>query len=145
MDAHELTWALRAVGRSSALLERSLADRLSLRPVELSAIVHLMSAEADPIGPNELGSRLGISTGSAAELAERLLQAGHLERERSHRDRRRVLLRPTESTVRRLLDALSPMFADIDALASEFTSEEQRTIVRFLHEASARIAAHAES
>lgn len=138
MDAHELSWALRAVVRASTDVDRELARRLGLRPLDYAAMNHTMTS-ADPIGPAELSTRLGISTGSGTELVDRLERAGHLRRERPPGDRRRVSLRPTDTAVAKILDELSPLFDDLDALAAQFTPAEQTAIQRYLRAAQQRL------
>jgi DNA-binding MarR family transcriptional regulator len=98
MDAHELSWLLRAVIRASAEVDDDLARRLKLRPLDYAAMNHVMTSH-QPLGPAELSARLGISTGSGTELVDRLERSGHLHRRRHPSDRRRVSLHPTETAV----------------------------------------------
>lgn len=131
VTATEVSWALREVNRASADLDRKLAARLELRPLDYAAMNHLMTAP-HPIGPVELAHQLGISTGSGTELVDRLERAGHLHRNRDATDRRRVVLHPTPAAVERIVTELSTLFTDIDGLADELSSAEQETIARFL-------------
>ncbi|WP_051427299.1 MarR family transcriptional regulator [Arthrobacter sp. H20] len=139
VSLEELSWALRGVNRAAAEVDHALGSKISLRPLDYAAIGHVMSQEGEPLGPAELGSRLGISTGSATELVDRLERAGHLVRARDEKDRRRVLLRPTEEAVGRILGELRPLFDSLDTLTSEFTSEEQVTIGKYLRLATERL------
>jgi len=138
MAAEELSWALRAVVRASGDVDRELAARLGLRPLDYAAMSHVMSG-GEPLGPVEVSARLGISTGSGTELVDRLERAGHLRRERHPTDRRRVRLQPTEESVGRVLEALGPLLADLDAVADGFTADEQRVIGRYLRAAEASL------
>ena len=135
VSAPEVSWALREVNRAAAALDHDLAERLELRRLDYTAMGHLMSAPS-PLGPAELSVRLGISTGSATELVDRLERAGHLQRHRDVRDRRRVTLEPTEAAVGRVLGELRPLFASLDALAEDFTPAEQDAIARYLRAAA---------
>jgi DNA-binding MarR family transcriptional regulator len=145
MSAHELSWSLRSVNRAAAAVDRALAAHLSLRPLEYDAIDHIMSSESNPIGPVELASRLGISPGSATEMIDRLERDGHVLRERGATDRRRVLITARPAAVQRILDDLSPLFVNLDELATTFTPSDQRTIQRYLREASSLLSDHAAS
>ena len=138
MSAPEVSWALREVNRAAAEVDLALARRLDLRVLDFAAMGHLMSAPT-PLGPAELSVRLGISTGSATELVDRLEQAGHLKRHRDARDRRRVDLQPTESAVRDILGELGPLFTALDALADDFTPGQQEAITRYLRAAAQRM------
>ncbi len=139
MSAAELSWSLRAVNRASTEVDQALAVRLGLRLLDYAAFAHVMSAESDPIGPAELGHRLGITTGSATELVDRLERAEHITRHRAESDRRRVSLVAQEHSIRRALDELSPLFESLDELATEFDDAEQAAIHRYLREARDRL------
>ena len=131
-----LSLALREVTEAGAEVGPALARRLGIRPLDCSAMEHVMASRP---GPAELSTRLGISTGSGTELIDRLERSGHLVRERHPSDRRRVALRPTESAVADVLAALGPLLAAINELAADFTPDEQETITRYLHEAARRL------
>lgn len=135
LDAHELSWAVRELTRMAAEVDVQLAHRLQLRPLDNTALDHVMMAPA-PIGPLELSHRLGISSGSTTELVDRLERAGHLERRRESGDRRRVSLHLTEPAVQRVLFELRPLFDALDAAGDQFTGEEQEVIGRYLRVAS---------
>ncbi|QTE30133.1 MarR family winged helix-turn-helix transcriptional regulator [Pengzhenrongella sicca] len=140
LRAPEVSWALREVNRAAADVDHELAGRLDLRALDYTAMGHLMGAPAT-LGPAELSARLGISTGSGTELVDRLERAGHLRRRRNDRDRRRVGLEPTESAVADILGELGPLFAALDALAEDFSPEEQEVIARYLRSAAQRMRA----
>ncbi|MGL5866744.1 MAG: MarR family winged helix-turn-helix transcriptional regulator [Dermatophilaceae bacterium] len=143
MNAEELSWALRAVVLASAEVDRALARSLELRPLDYTAVNHAMTTP-HPIGPAELSERLGISTGSATELVDRLETAGHLRRDRHPTDRRRVTLTPTDTAIDQILTTLRPLFDDLDALTHNFTPDEQDTIRRFLRAAEHRLHNYAQ-
>ena len=143
-EASELSWALRELNRAVAEIDHALARRLAMRPSDYAAMGHVMSAQA-PLGPAELSVRLGISTGSATELVDRLERAGHLERRRDSHDRRRVSLHATQPAVELILRELGPLFVDLDELAGEFTPDEQATVARYLRLAARRMGAYASS
>jgi DNA-binding MarR family transcriptional regulator len=116
-------------------VDQQLAHRLRLRPLDYSAMNHVMSSE-DRLGAAELSGRLGISTGSATELVDRLEQAGHLERRAHPSDRRRKVLEPTDAALGTTLGALQPLFERLDGLVETFSPEEQSVIERYLRAAT---------
>jgi len=138
VTAPELSWSLRELTRVSAEVDHALAQRLRLRALEYDALGHLMD-EPGALGPVELSSRLGISTGSGTELVDRLERAGHVQRHRHPQDRRRLTLQPTDSAVGQVLDQLAPLFADLDLLAAELSEHEQALVTRYLREAAQRM------
>lgn len=145
MSADELSWALRSVNRAAAQLDHALADRMSLRPIDYEAMGHIMDREGSRLGPAELGQRLGISTGSATELADRLERAGHIVRSRDPDDRRRVALIPQQETIGRIFGELAPLFDALDALAGDYSDAERAVIERYLRAAAKELRSHARS
>ncbi|TFD92117.1 MarR family transcriptional regulator [Cryobacterium lactosi] len=143
MSAEEVSWALRSVNRAATELDHALASRIGLRPLDYEAMGHIMNLEGTELGPAELGQRLGISTGSATELADRLERADHIARIRSESDRRRVRLVPQAKTVGRILGELGPLFKGLDDIAQEFTPDEQLAIQRYLRKSAAELERHA--
>lgn len=135
MTATEAAWALRQVTRAAAEVDQALARRVGMRPLDYAAMDHVLAGDGS-IGPRELSVRLGISTGSATELVDRLERAGHLRRERDRDDRRRIGLQATEAAVHRILGELAPVFTALDDLADEFTDDELDTVVRYLRRAA---------
>lgn len=144
MSAEELSWALRGVNRAAAEVDQAVAGKVGLRLSDYAAVGHVMSQEGAPLGPAELGKRLGISTGSATELVDRLERAGHVVRTREDKDRRRVSLRPSEQAVERILTELRPLFDALDELPANFTASEQAAINRYLRLAAQQLTDFAE-
>jgi DNA-binding MarR family transcriptional regulator len=141
-QAHPLSWALRDLMRAGDEVDHSLAKRLELNPTDYAAMNHLMSG-ARQLGPVELGALLGMTSGSATGLVDRLETAGHVRRQPHPSDRRRLVVAPTESATRTVLDVLRPMLDALDALGDEFSEPEQRAIQRYLQQAAARLRAYA--
>jgi DNA-binding MarR family transcriptional regulator len=125
--------------RASDEVDHSLAKRLDLNPTDHAAMNHLMSG-ARQLGPVELGALLGMTSGWATGLVDRLETAGHVRRQPHPADRRRLVVAPTESATRTVIDVLGPM---LDALDDEFSEPEQRAIQRYLQQAAARLQAYA--
>jgi DNA-binding MarR family transcriptional regulator len=105
---------------------------------------YLMTATA-PVGPVDLGTRLGISSGSATGLVDRLEAAGHVKRHPHPADRRRLVLSPTDRSIGLVLDQLRQLIERMDELAQEFEPSERSTIERYLRGAADRIRAHAQT
>lgn len=130
-DADDVSWAFRAANRASAELDTALARRLGLKQTDYDAMGHLMSSP-EPMGPNELGRRLGITPASSTELVDRLESAGHLHRVRSVADRRRVELHATPTSVGRIIGELEPLFTALDDVAAGLSEEQRETVIAYL-------------
>lgn len=105
--------------RAGDEVDQSVAKRLELYPIDYAAMNHLMSG-ARQLGPVELGALLGMTSGSATGLVDRLETAGHVRRQPHPSDRRRLVVAPTESATRTVIDVLRPMLDALDALGGEF-------------------------
>lgn len=113
-----------------------LAGRLGLGPSDYLAMKHLMTSQS-PLGPAELGKLLGISSGSATGLVDRLERAGHIQRRPHPGDRRRLVIQPTPAATQRFLTQLTPLADALDRLAAELTPPQQEIVERFLTQAIA--------
>ena len=134
--------ALRMVQQATTEANQELARRLGIGITDIAALEHLSSAE-QPLGPVELGHRLGIRSASATALVDRLEQSGHVRREPRPDDRRRVALVPSEHSEMQVLSALAPLLVDINAAAARLTEAEAAAVTRFLTEAAAAMRRYA--
>ncbi|MFP7762030.1 MarR family winged helix-turn-helix transcriptional regulator [Marisediminicola sp. LYQ85] len=134
-EADEVSWAFREANRAASELDAALARRLGLKHTDYEAMGHLMSTR-EPLGPNGLAQRLGITAASATELVDRLESAGHLSRERSTTDRRRVELHATPESVARIITELQPLFAGFDDIAQGLSETERAVVTTYLRAVS---------
>ncbi|WP_018254214.1 MarR family winged helix-turn-helix transcriptional regulator [Salinispora mooreana] len=125
--------ALREVIRAASDTRGALARRLGIGVTDAAAIDHL-AASPDPLGPVELGNRLGIRSASATALVDRLVRAGHLARTPHPQDRRRVALRVTDDGYDEVSAALRPMLAGIEQAVDRLTPEQAAATATFLQE-----------
>lgn len=115
---------------ASARQRIALGRRLGLAENEVLALAHL--ARHGQLTPSALGRLLGLSSGGATTLVQRLERAGHIERADNPRDGRSNLLRLAPETVRTVGLALAPFVADLDRLAASLPADERAVIGRFL-------------
>lgn len=127
----------------SGEFERALARELEVNATDLDAMEHLLGS--GPLSPTELAHRLGISTPSTTIAVDRLVALGHVAREPNPRDRRGVLVVPTDSSRRRAMDRLLPMIRSVDAQLEDFDDEQQRAITAYLERVVAVYRLHASA
>lgn len=133
--SESLGWALHHLAVASAALDAVVAQQLGLSSTDYLAMKHLLNAEHH-LGPADLARLLGMSTGSATALIDRLQQAGHVKRQPHPNDRRRLIIEPTPSSTTSIVAALHPLADKIDDLSGQFTPGEIATIHRFLSAAT---------
>jgi DNA-binding MarR family transcriptional regulator len=118
----------------------AMAARLGRSLTELSAMQHLMG---EPIGTNELGRRLHMTSASATALADRLEAAGHVQREPHPTDGRRRVLRPTPGGVAVVLGEVAPLVADLVAAEEGLDEAERAAVTKYLARVSDALRRHA--
>ncbi|GIF77843.1 MarR family winged helix-turn-helix transcriptional regulator [Asanoa siamensis] len=133
MRNDDLPWALHHVAVAAAELDVVLGRRLRLSPGDYLAMKHLMTSE-EGLGPVELGALVGLSSGAATGLVDRLERAGHVRRRRHRHDRRRLTVEPTEEAIERTENTLRPLDERLRDVAATYSDAERAAIVRFLHE-----------
>lgn len=116
-------------------MQAALSRGLGLRVIDVQAMDHVGSAE--PMGPGELGDRLGIRSASAVALVDRLVEAGHLRREPDPTDRRRVRLVPTAEGRARVRAQLAPMLDQLTTVIQQLDEDQAAAVLRFLEQAAA--------
>ncbi|MBR7744773.1 MarR family transcriptional regulator [Phycicoccus sp. BSK3Z-2] len=130
-DEDQIGWALHRLAVAGAALDSRVASGLGVSATDYLAVKHVMVA--DPaIGSVELSRLLGVTSGSATVLVDRLHRAGLLERAPHPHDRRRKILVLTPRARQRILAALDPMTGDLHEMSSGYTSAELDAVRRFL-------------
>lgn len=85
--------------------------------------------------PSDLSRILGISSGTATALVDRMVGHGHAERIRSERDRRSVSVAHTDSAAVEGREVFVPIAQQTMRFLAEFSDEELATTVRVLQAA----------
>jgi DNA-binding MarR family transcriptional regulator len=103
-DLRILTAESEQIGRAFAVLHE-------VRPTDFRALLHVMVAETSgqPITSGELRQRMGLSGAAITYLVDRMMGSGHITRESDPGDRRKVILRYSESG----LDTARAFFAPL--------------------------------
>lgn len=138
------TRALRRLQTAMAESESALGRRMGMHPTDLAAMNQLTWAR-EPLGPGELGHRLGLSPAAATELVDRLTTAGHVERHRDLADRRRIRLQPSRDAVAGVLGHIDTLIAALDAAARGSSESDREAVLKFLQRATTAYAEWADS
>ncbi|GAA3437101.1 MarR family winged helix-turn-helix transcriptional regulator [Kutzneria kofuensis] len=142
MRDQSISLALRRMLQAGREMQSAVARRMGVRITDVQAVDHVVSAD-EPLGPVELGSRLGIRSASATALVDRLVAAGHLRREPDPHDRRRVVLHATDHARGDVHAALSPLLTEIDTIVGNLSPAEATTVLAFLTDVTAAMRAYA--
>jgi DNA-binding MarR family transcriptional regulator len=90
---------LRVLTAESEQIGRVFAVVHDVRPTDFRALLHVMVAETAgaTITSGELRQRMGLSGAAITYLVDRMMASGHINRESDPGDRRKVILRYSES------------------------------------------------
>jgi DNA-binding MarR family transcriptional regulator len=90
---------LRVMTAESEQIGRVFAATHDVRPNDFRALLHVMVAETAgaPVNPGELRQRMGLSGAAITYLVDRMMASGHITREPDPADRRKVILRYSDS------------------------------------------------
>jgi MarR family transcriptional regulator, organic hydroperoxide resistance regulator len=115
-------------------LNQHTAAWMGLPTSDANALGHITwSAESGrPLSPAQLARRIGMTSGATSVLLRRLEQGGHITRERSVTDLRRVSLHPTAAARERTREFMAFSGTEIAATVRAAEPEELRTVARFL-------------
>lgn len=90
---------LRILTAESEQIGRVFAVAHDVRPTDFRALLHVMVAETigQPITAGDLRARMGLSGAAITYLVDRMMASGHITRQADPDDRRKVILRYSES------------------------------------------------
>jgi DNA-binding MarR family transcriptional regulator len=90
---------LRVLTAESEQIGRVFAAAHDVRPTDFRALLHVMVAETagTPITSGELRQRMGLSGAAITYLVDRMMASGHIVRQSDPTDRRKVILRYSDS------------------------------------------------
>lgn len=113
------------------LFNQALAHRLGLHPTDLQCL-GLLELETEPLSTGEIAKLIGLTSGSATRLVDRLEKAGFIERVPDPQDRRKALVSLATRRAAEVDAAWDvPGSAFSDALG-DFSAEELAVIERYL-------------
>jgi DNA-binding MarR family transcriptional regulator len=132
-----LAWAVHELAVVIAETDVAVGAALRVSPGDYLALKHVMLHPHD-LGPVELGRLVGISSGSATALVDRLVRAGHMVRLPHPGDRRRRVLAVSEQSHRRVLRELDRWATVLEEVARDYSHSDRTMITTFVRALAAR-------
>lgn len=131
--------ALREFRRAEQVLRRRLSTEMGMNVTDLQALQHLIAAERDgrALTPRDLTAHLKISTASTTKLLDRLVASGHLVRQAHPRDRRSVVIVPTDHAHEQVRERLARMHERMREIAERVPTSARAPLTAFLREMAA--------
>lgn len=95
----QISACVRVLTAESEQIGRTFAAIHDVRPTDFRALLHVMVAETAgvPVTSGELRQRMGLSGAAITYLVDRMMASGHITRESDPGDRRKVILRYSDS------------------------------------------------
>ena len=105
----------------------------------MRALIHLLDADRAGVAatPGWLGAQLGLTSPSTTALIDRLEAGGHVVRQRSSADRRKVEIRVSDQAVALGWEYFGPLLTGMVGAMRSFDAAELDMVDRFLREVAA--------
>lgn len=135
----QLVHRLRAISVELELSRAAFARVHGLHDTDVRALIHLLDADRAgvPATPGWLGAQLGLTSPSTTALIDRLESAGHVVRQRSAADRRKVEIHVSDQAVALGWEFFGPLLSGMVAAMRSFDAAELDTVDRFLRAVAA--------
>jgi DNA-binding MarR family transcriptional regulator len=112
--------------------DREVARLLGINETDLRCL-EILLRDVPEATPKVLADRLGLTTGSVTSMLDRLEKAGYLTRSPHPGDRRKLIVRATETAVQRAGELVGPLVVDgSQRLLSRYSDGELDLITGFL-------------
>jgi len=140
-DERDLLRAVRQLVRADREMRTRLSAAMRVNPTDLRSIRHVIrvveeaekgEGELPGVTPRRLADHLGITTAAVTVLVDRLVASGHIERSPHPRDRRSVLLVPTEKARTEMARHLAYMHGRMREIAAAVPLDARPAVIEFL-------------
>ncbi|KQS61172.1 hypothetical protein ASG36_08385 [Geodermatophilus sp. Leaf369] len=136
MDARrrEVVLLLRSVSVESNRTAAVFGETHDLHRTDLDALAVVVGASmaGREMTPGLLATELRLSSPATTALVDRLARSGHLVRERSTTDRRKVVLRVQDRARDLAREFFTPMAAGVGAVLDGMSADDVEVVARFL-------------
>ncbi|MCQ4084240.1 MarR family transcriptional regulator [Streptomyces sp. RB6PN25] len=127
--------------RSADTLDQRVADRLGLNRTDLRCLELIFAPS--PLSPGELATAAGLTTGGVTTAIDRLERSGYATRVRDTKDRRRVIVQPTEKSSAMLGEVFAPIVEEGAEYLRRFDVQTLERMTEFLRFATRQQQSHA--
>lgn len=112
-------------------LDQAAADHLGVGRTDLRGL-EVLERLARPLTAGHMAEQLGLTTGAATLLVDRLERAGYVQRRRDTHDRRKVYVDVTSTLQERTARLFSGVGRATAHLANAYSSEQLQVIEEFI-------------
>lgn len=140
---YDLSMLLRALVMESNRFLDIFSAAHQLHPTDMTALNLIMTARS-PMTPGTLAKELNLSASATTSVLDRLEKAGHVSRDRSPDDRRRVELRALPAAAALTATFFQPLARGFSSAWEGLSARDREVVARFLDsttQATARVRA----
>jgi DNA-binding MarR family transcriptional regulator len=123
--------AVRANQASVDAFDEAIAQRFGVNRTDLRCLDLRMEELGGEATPGQLGTRLGLTTGSVTAMIDRLAKLGYVTRSPDPTDRRKVVVRPTDTILDKSREIYGRLVAGGVELLAKYTDEELELLIDF--------------
>lgn len=117
--------------------DREVARLLGINTTDARCLEILIQETPDGVTPRELADGLGLTTGSATTMLDRLEKVGYVTRSAHPSDRRKLLVHATETARDRAFELIGPLVAEGQrTLLGRYSTKQLELITEFLTSAA---------
>ncbi|MFI6095949.1 MarR family winged helix-turn-helix transcriptional regulator [Lentzea sp. NPDC051213] len=128
---YDLSMLIRALVMESNQFLDIFSAAHELHPTDMTALNLIMTARS-PMTPGSLAKALNLSASATTSVLDRLERAGHVGRDRSPDDRRRVELRVFTTATALTATFFQPLAREFAAVWQDLSPEDRQVVARFL-------------
>lgn len=122
--------AMRDQASRGLMMHQAIAERFGLGPTDIKCLD--LARHEDRPTAGRIAQLTGLSTSSVTAVLDRLERRGFIERARDARDRRRVVVVPTERHQRELAELFAPLGEQVHSLLAEYRAEQLALFLELL-------------
>lgn len=143
----EIVTLLQNLTTESNHVAQAFAAQQGLSHTDLEALLHVMQAEARgaPTTSGAIADTLGLTSGAATGVIDRLVRSGHAERRRDERDRRVIHVHYSPAARAVAQSFFRPLRQVTDGVMIDYTVDELAVITRFLGTMTSAMEEHARA
>ena len=141
----DIVTRLQVLTTESRHVAQAFSQAENLGHSDLDALLFVMHSEAagTPATPGRIAEALGLTSGAATGVIDRLARAGHVDRRRDEHDRRIIRVHYSEHAQRVARGFFAPLGRLTDGVMSNYTADELSLVTRFLGDMGQAMAEHA--
>lgn len=143
-EVQQLGRLLQQLVQSHEHLSHACAENQGLYLTDFRALQLIWAAQLEDrhLTAGELASHLHLSSGAVTYLVERLSQSGHVTREADPKDRRKVLLKLSETGIQSAENFSGPLKATLGSVLSDMDPQAVADVLTVLERVNQGIQAH---